>query len=80
MKLDYVTIERRDGIAVVRFDRKKNLNAFDEKLVTELTFAARSFHDDLKTQAVVLAGAPNAFSAGFDLKATDGWPSANEAQ
>lgn len=73
MKLDYVTIEKRDGIAVVRFDRKENLNAFNEKLVVELTQAARSFHDDLETHAVVLAGAPNAFSAGFDLKATDSW-------
>jgi enoyl-CoA hydratase/carnithine racemase len=73
MKLDYVTIERRDGIAVVRFDRKENLNAFNEKLVRELTEAARSFHDDLETHAVVLAGAPNGFSAGFDLKATDSW-------
>ncbi|MGE0699465.1 MAG: enoyl-CoA hydratase/isomerase family protein, partial [Hyphomicrobiaceae bacterium] len=44
----------------------------------ELTHVARSFHDDLTTQAVVLAGAPNAFSAGFDLKATDGWPSAKD--
>ena len=75
MKLDYVTIEKRDGIAIVRFDRKANLNAFNEKLVVELTHAARSFHDDLETHAVVLAGAPNGFSAGFDLKATDGWTS-----
>jgi enoyl-CoA hydratase/carnithine racemase len=73
MKLDYVTIERRDGVAIVRFDRKENLNAFNEKLVRELTEAARSFHDDLETHAVVLAGAPNGFSAGFDLKATDSW-------
>lgn len=75
MVLDYVSIERRDGIAVVRFDRKANLNAFNEKLVLELTEAARSFHDDLETHAVVLSGAPNGFSAGFDLKATDGWTS-----
>jgi enoyl-CoA hydratase/carnithine racemase len=73
MKLDYVTIERGDGVALVRFDRKENLNAFNEKLVRELTEAARSFHDDLATHAVVLAGAPNGFSAGFDLKATDSW-------
>lgn len=78
MKLDYVTIEKRGGIAVVRFDRKQNLNAFNEKLVLELTYAARSFEDDLKTQAIVLAGAPNAFSAGFDLKATDGWTSSTD--
>ena len=75
VKLDYVTIEKRGGIAVVRFDRKANLNAFNEKLVVELTHAARSFHEDLETHAVVLSGAPDAFSAGFDLKATDGWTS-----
>ena len=75
MNLDYVSIEKRGGIAVVRFDRKANLNAFNEKLVVELTHAARSFHEDLDTHAVVLAGAPNGFSAGFDLKATDGWTS-----
>ena len=47
----------------------------NEKLVVELTQAARGFFDDLETHAVVLAGAPNAFSAGFDLKAADSWPS-----
>jgi enoyl-CoA hydratase/carnithine racemase len=73
VKLDYVTIDKRDGIAVVRFDRKQNLNAFNEQLVVELTHAARGLHDDLETHAVVLAGAPNGFSAGFDLKATDSW-------
>jgi enoyl-CoA hydratase len=71
MKLDYVTIEKRGGIAVVRFDRKANLNAFNEQLVVELTHAARSLVDDLETHAVVLAGAANGFSAGFDLKAAD---------
>ena len=75
MQRDYVTIEKHGGIAIVRFDRKENLNAFNEKLVIELTLAARGFFDDLETHAVVLAGAPNAFSAGFDLKATDGWTS-----
>lgn len=74
MKLEYVAIEKRGPIALVQFDRKANLNAFNEQLVLELTDVAKSFHDDLDTQAVVLAGAPNAFSAGFDLKATDGWP------
>jgi enoyl-CoA hydratase len=69
--LDYVTIEKRVGVDIVHFDRKVNLNAFNEKLVVELTQAAYSFFDDLETHAVVLTGAPNAFSAGFDLKAVD---------
>jgi enoyl-CoA hydratase/carnithine racemase len=73
MKLDYVTIDKQGGLAIVCFDRKQNLNAFNEKLVVELTHVARSFHDDLDTHVVILSGAPNAFSAGFDLKAADGW-------
>jgi enoyl-CoA hydratase len=78
VQLDYVTIEKRGGIAVVRFDRKANLNAFNEKLVVELTHAARGFFDDLETHVVVLAGAANAFSAGFDLKAADSWHSESD--
>ncbi|HRD77026.1 MAG TPA: enoyl-CoA hydratase/isomerase family protein [Hyphomicrobiaceae bacterium] len=78
MKFEYVSIERRGPVAVVGFDRKSNLNAFNEQLVDELTTAARSFHDDLETHAVVLAGAAQAFSAGFDLKATESWPSESD--
>ena len=33
VKLDYVSIEKRNGVAFVRFDRKANLNAFNGKLV-----------------------------------------------
>ena len=73
--MEYVTIEKRVGVDIVHFDRKVNLNAFNEKLVVELTQAAYSFFDDLETHAVVLTGAPNAFAAGFDLKAVDSWPS-----
>jgi len=32
VKLDYVTVEKHGGIAVVRFDRKANLNAFNRTL------------------------------------------------
>ena len=68
MSTPYVTIERNGPVAIVRFDRKKNLNAFDGQLIIELTEAARSFHDDLETRAVVLTGAKDYFSAGADLE------------
>jgi enoyl-CoA hydratase/carnithine racemase len=58
MKLEYVTIEKRGAIAVVRFDRKRNLNAFNEQLVLELTHAARSFHDDLETRSSLWLAPP----------------------
>lgn len=68
MAWEYVTIERTPPLALVRFDRKSNLNAFNQQLVDELTEAARSFQDDLDIHYVVLAGADTAFSAGGDLK------------
>ena len=64
----YVTVERGGPVATVRFDRKKNLNAFDGQLVAELTDVARSFHDDMETRAVVLTGSKDYFSAGADIQ------------
>lgn len=68
MSWNTVSVERNGSIAIVRFDRRGNLNAFSQELIRELTEVARSFHDDLETQAVVLTGTPVSFSAGIDLK------------
>lgn len=68
-----VSVERQGPIAIVRFDRHGSLNAFDQATILELTQVARDFHDDLDTRAVVLTGAPNAFSAGIDLKDPSTW-------
>ncbi len=68
-----VTVKVDGNVAVVTFDRKGSLNAFDQATILELTDVARRFHDDLETQAVVLSGAPNSFSAGIDLKDPATW-------
>jgi enoyl-CoA hydratase/carnithine racemase len=68
MSEPYVTVERKGPVALVTFDRHKNLNAFDGQLILELTEVARSFHDDLDTRAVVLTGSKDYFSAGADLE------------
>ncbi len=68
MSESYVTVQRDGPVAVVTFDRKRNLNAFDGQLILELTDVARSFHDDLETRAVVLTGSKDYFSAGADLE------------
>ncbi|PHQ71646.1 MAG: enoyl-CoA hydratase [Sneathiella sp.] len=73
-----VTIEKHGKIAVVRFDRRTNLNAFSQDLILELTDIARRFQEDLTTQAVVLSGAKNAFSAGIDLKDPASWEDLND--
>lgn len=68
-----VTVEHGGPVATVTFDRNGSLNAFNQDTILELTDVARRFQDDLETQAVVLSGAPNAFSAGIDLKDAATW-------
>jgi enoyl-CoA hydratase/carnithine racemase len=74
-----VTVERDGPVAVVRFERATSLNAFDQRLIRDLTAVARDFQDDLATRAVVLAGSPEAFSAGIDLRDPETWsPAADD--
>ncbi len=68
-----VTVEKRGDVALVRFDRHGNLNAFDQDTILALTDVARAFHEDIETRAVVLTGTANAFSAGIDLKDPKTW-------
>lgn len=68
-----VTIERMGPVALVTFNRGGSLNAFNQETILELTDVARRFQDDVATQAVVLSGAPNAFSAGIDLRDSATW-------
>lgn len=73
MSYENVTIEQRGPVALVRFDRHGNLNAFNQSTILELTDVARQFQDDVETRAVVLTGTPRAFSAGIDLKDSATW-------
>jgi enoyl-CoA hydratase/carnithine racemase len=64
---EFVSIVREGAIATVTMDRGDGRNALSRQLILELTEAARSFADDLVTQAVILT-ANGAFTAGADLK------------
>ena len=63
----FITIARDNGVAVVTFDRGDGRNALSRRAILELTEAAKSFADDLETQAVILTS-NGAFTAGADLK------------
>ena len=70
---NYVTLEKRDEVMIVRFDRKKALNAFDQQLILELTETAQSLAKDLSIRSIVLTGSSTAFSSGIDLKDAKNW-------
>ena len=63
----FVTVERDGTLATVTMDRGDGRNALSRQLILELTETARSFADDLETQAVIITG-KGAFTCGADLK------------
>jgi enoyl-CoA hydratase len=76
MERRFVKVEKGLGpqgrIAVVRFDRGDNINALSQEAMRELRDVPHDFEDDLLTSVVILTGSAKAFSAGFDLKDTEG--------
>lgn len=67
MNWKFVTIEKKQRVAVIRFDRGDNKNTLSFELMHELLEAAKSFEDDSETSAIILTGAGENFSLGFDL-------------
>jgi enoyl-CoA hydratase/carnithine racemase len=64
---NYITVVREGAVATVSIDRGDGRNALSGQLILDLTTTARSFADDLETQAIVLTS-NGAFTAGADLK------------
>jgi enoyl-CoA hydratase len=63
-----VTVSREGRIAVVRFDASDKANALSISVMRALLSVARSFEADSQLSAVVLTGAADKFSLGFDLR------------
>lgn len=66
-----------DGVAMLRLNRPKQLNAINEVMQTELSQTLADFATDHSVRAVVLTGAGRGFCAGIDVR--DFGPSMLEA-
>ena len=58
---------RADGVAVVTLDRPEIHNAFDDRLIADLTLALEALGADDEVRALLLTGRGKSFSAGADL-------------
>jgi enoyl-CoA hydratase/carnithine racemase len=67
MARETVLEERRDGVAILTLNRPRQRNAFNNQMYREMCEALRAARDDGAVSAVVITGAPGAFSAGQDL-------------
>ena len=59
--------EKKDGVALVTFNRPAKKNAFTPEMVVRLADAWKEFRDDDSLRVAILTGAGDVFSAGADL-------------
>ncbi|HKY64642.1 MAG TPA: enoyl-CoA hydratase-related protein [bacterium] len=60
-------VERDQGVTTVTLNRPDLHNAFNEKMIAELSKAFGQFGKDKETRVIVLTGAGESFCAGADL-------------
>ena len=68
MSFESITLERRDGIALLMLNRPERLNAINGQLRRELNEAWLTFRDDTDAWVAIVTGAGRAFCAGADLR------------
>lgn len=68
MSDDYIVIERRDAVQIIRFNRPDKKNAITRAMYAAMTTALQTGEADGTIKAHVFLGTKGAFSSGNDLK------------
>ena len=67
MQLETVIYEKKDDIAMIRFNRPKVLNAINRQLTIDFLQALKEAQSDPEVKVVIVKGEGRAFSSGDDL-------------
>ncbi|WP_019122347.1 enoyl-CoA hydratase/isomerase family protein [Brevibacillus massiliensis] len=67
-----VLLERKDGVAVITFNRPDNRNALSRALVGEFRAALEEVRTDSRIRSLIVTGSGPAFCAGGDIKGFPG--------
>ena len=68
MSYECILTETDGGVGVITLNRPDALNAFNAKLMDELTDAVKKFEADDSVGCMVITGSEKAFAAGADIK------------
>lgn len=68
MKFDCILYEKADGIATIKLNRPKVLNAMNKQLWLDFQAALADSRDDPGVKVLLITGEGRAFSTGADLK------------
>lgn len=72
MEFECIICEKSDGIAVIKLDRPRVLNAMNKQLWVDIQAALADAEEDPSVKAVIITGEGRAFSTGADLKESKG--------
>jgi len=67
-----IVVEKKDGVATIKINRPKVLNALNMETIEELTAAVKDLDADDKVNVAILTGEGKAFIAGADIKQMKG--------
>ena len=68
MGYDMIELTKDGGIATIKLDRPKALNALCSPMMAEVADALTGLETDDKIGCVILTGSEKAFAAGADIK------------
>lgn len=71
MEYKNIIFEKKDGYAIITFNRPKELNPLNANMKKELSEALTAVEEDSDIGGVIIAGAGRAFMAGTDLNEID---------
>jgi enoyl-CoA hydratase/carnithine racemase len=70
MDYEQITVEARDGVALLTLSRPERMNAWTPRMSVELATAIQQANEDEALGAIVLTGAGRGFCAGADMRDT----------
>ncbi len=68
MTYKYIILDKKDGIAWIKFNRPDVYNAFSRDVYSEIDKALDDIENDPASKIIVLTGEGKAFAAGADIK------------
>jgi enoyl-CoA hydratase/carnithine racemase len=66
-----VSIERKDHVAILSFNRPEKLNAINLQVKREISQALGELEADDQVRVIIMTGAGRAFSSGYDINAPE---------
>jgi enoyl-CoA hydratase len=65
-KYEFINIEKKGKISIIKFNRPEKKNALSEAMRAEIIDALNSLKEEKRVKAVIFYGGEEIFSAGFD--------------